>query len=44
MGTVYTYDTPAYRFTGKERDSESRLDEFGARYYASSMGRWRPKT
>ena len=29
-----------YRFTGKERDAESGLDYFGARYYASSMGRW----
>lgn len=28
------------RYTGKERDSESGLDYFGARYYASSMGRW----
>ena len=28
------------KFTGKERDSESGLDYFGARYYASSMGRW----
>jgi RHS repeat-associated protein len=28
-----------YKFTGKERDSESNLDNFGARYYASSMGR-----
>jgi RHS repeat-associated protein len=27
-------------FTGKERDSESGLDYFGARYYGSSMGRW----
>jgi RHS repeat-associated protein len=27
-------------FTGKERDAESGLDYFGARYYASSMGRW----
>lgn len=26
--------------TGKERDSESGLDYFGARYYASSMGRF----
>ena len=26
--------------TGKERDSESGNDYFGARYYASSMGRW----
>jgi RHS repeat-associated protein len=29
-----------YKFTGKERDSESGNDYFGARYYASSMGRW----
>ena len=28
-----------YKFTGKERDSESGNDYFGARYYASSMGR-----
>jgi RHS repeat-associated protein len=28
------------RYTGKERDTESGLDYFGARYYASSMGRW----
>jgi RHS repeat-associated protein len=29
-----------YKFTGKERDTESGLDYFGARYYASTMGRW----
>ena len=29
-----------YRYTGKERDSESGNDYFGARYYASSMGRF----
>ncbi len=29
-----------HHFTGKERDTESGLDYFGARYYASSMGRW----
>jgi RHS repeat-associated protein len=29
-----------YKFTGKERDQESGNDYFGARYYASSMGRW----
>jgi RHS repeat-associated protein len=29
-----------YKFTGKERDSESGLDYFGARYYASTAGRW----
>ena len=30
----------AYKFTGKERDAESGLDFFGARYYASTIGRW----
>src|SRR5437868_7966351 len=29
-----------YKFTGKERDSESNLDYFGARYYSSNQGRW----
>jgi len=28
------------RYTGKERDAESGNDYFGARYYASNMGRW----
>lgn len=28
-----------YRYTGKERDDESGLDYFGARYYASWLGR-----
>lgn len=28
------------KFTGKERDTESGLDSFGARYYASTMGRF----
>ena len=33
--------TPSeHLFTGKERDAESGNDYFGARYYASSMGRW----
>jgi RHS repeat-associated protein len=32
--------TMHYKFTGKERDAESGLDDFGARYYASSMGHW----
>jgi RHS repeat-associated protein len=31
---------PLSRFTGKERDSESGNDYFGARYYASTMGRF----
>jgi RHS repeat-associated protein len=30
----------ASHFTGKERDAESGLDYFGARYYGSSMGRF----
>lgn len=30
----------AYKFTGKERDSETGLDYFGARFYGSNMGRW----
>ena len=29
-----------HKFTGKERDAESGNDYFGARYYASSMGRF----
>jgi RHS repeat-associated protein len=29
-----------YKFTGKERDSETGLDYFGARYYRSSTSRW----
>jgi RHS repeat-associated protein len=28
------------KFTGKERDTESGNDYFGARYYSSSMGRF----
>jgi len=29
-----------YKFTGKERDSESGLDNFGARYYSNGLGRF----
>jgi len=29
-----------YKFTGKERDSESGLDDFDARHYGSSLGRF----
>jgi RHS repeat-associated protein len=29
-----------YKFTGKERDAESGLDNFGARYVSSSLGRF----
>jgi RHS repeat-associated protein len=40
------YDCPiqyallTYQFTAKERDAESGLDEFGARYYSSALGRF----
>jgi len=40
------YDGPTqyaflnYKFTGKERDSESGLDNFGARYDSSRIGRF----
>jgi RHS repeat-associated protein len=50
MQTECIYDcTPSFvhscvlnasRFTGKEHDTESGLDNFGARYYSSSMGRF----
>jgi RHS repeat-associated protein len=33
-------DANALHFTGKERDAESGNDYFGARYYASTMGRF----
>jgi RHS repeat-associated protein len=33
-------DGVSQRFTGKERDAESGLDYFGARYMSSSMGRF----
>ena len=29
-----------YKFTSKERDTETGLDYFGARYYDSRIGRW----
>jgi len=31
---------PTYKFEGKERDTETNNDDFGARYYSSSFGRW----
>jgi RHS repeat-associated protein len=37
---AYAYDAITYKFTGKERDTETGLDYFGARYYGSNMGRW----
>ena len=35
-----TADATEHHFTGKERDSESGNDYFGARYHASTMGRF----
>jgi RHS repeat-associated protein len=35
-----TVHFPRYRSTGKERDTESGNDYFGARYYSSAMGRF----
>jgi RHS repeat-associated protein len=33
-------DSNHYKFTGKERDSESGLDNFGARFFTSNIGRF----
>ena len=33
-----------YKYTGKEKDSESGLDDFEARYYGSSLGRFMQTT
>ncbi|MGO9130072.1 MAG: RHS repeat-associated core domain-containing protein, partial [Bryobacteraceae bacterium] len=33
-------DTVAQKFTGKERDVETGLDHFDARYYSAAQGRW----
>ncbi|HEU5368180.1 MAG TPA: SpvB/TcaC N-terminal domain-containing protein [Ktedonobacterales bacterium] len=35
-----TVTSKRYRYTGKERDEESGLYYYGARYYASWLGRW----
>jgi len=37
---AYCYDASPRQFTGKERDSESGLDYFGARYCGSALGRF----
>src|SRR6185437_15706513 len=37
---IIANDSNHYKFTGKERDSESGLDYFGARYYSSGLGRF----
>jgi RHS repeat-associated protein len=40
LGNLGLVDDVTQRFTGKERDSESGLDYFGARYYGSALGRF----
>lgn len=43
FGTEYVVtgsDSNRYKFTGKERDSESGLDYYGARYYGNTFGRF----
>jgi RHS repeat-associated protein len=40
---AYTNNCPSsnrYKFEGKERDTETNNDDFGARYYTSRFGRW----
>ncbi|HZW40266.1 MAG TPA: RHS repeat-associated core domain-containing protein [Ignavibacteriaceae bacterium] len=40
---IYSYvsnGSDKYKFTQKERDTETNLDYFGARYYDSEIGRW----
>jgi RHS repeat-associated protein len=37
---VSSTGTNKYKFTGKERDAETGLDYFGARYYSNGLGRW----
>src|SRR6266581_6223861 len=37
----YTNTCPKnYKFEGKERDTETGNDDFGARYYSNRFGRW----
>jgi RHS repeat-associated protein len=37
---THTLSDQHFKFNGKERDSESGFDEFGARFYSSAWGRW----
>ena len=37
---IINNDSNRYKFTGKERDAESGLDNFDVRYYGSSLGRF----
>jgi len=38
--TTPTISNQNYKFTGKERDSQTGLDYFGARYFTSTLGRF----
>ncbi len=38
--TVQQPDKTSMKFTGKERDAESGLDYFGARYFSAAQGRF----
>jgi len=40
MSNYVFSESPRQRFTGKERDTESGLDYFGARYMSSAQGRF----
>ncbi len=40
FGELFAGSATTHEFTGKERDQESGLDYFGARYLASNHGRW----
>jgi RHS repeat-associated protein len=40
IGQGYVADNDRQKFTSKERDNETGLDYFGARYYASMQGRF----
>jgi RHS repeat-associated protein len=40
MAATIGSDPNHYKFTGKERDTESALDNFEARHYGSSLGRF----
>jgi RHS repeat-associated protein len=37
---IVTTCSQNYKFEGKERDTETNNDDFGARYYSSRLGRW----
>lgn len=40
VGTVANPDPTRFKYTGQERDAETGLDFFGARFYNSTLGRW----